>query len=140
MTETRSPRPSSRRDLRRAAPSTRLLLLAVDAVLVLLFAAAGNRTHHTGLAALDVLATAAPFLLALVLAAAAFWPLARPSRLWPDGPVILVAVVGLGMVLRVLLGLGGAPTSFIVVTVVVLGVLLLGRRLVSGLLRPATRG
>lgn len=142
---TSSPRPSSsrltsRRELRRASPAARWLLLGVDVVLILIFAASGNRTHHTGLAALDVLATAAPFLLALGAGTAVFWRRARPSRLWPDGVLVLIIVVGPGMALRVLLGLGGAPVSFILVTTTVLGILLLGRRLVSGLLRPATRG
>ncbi len=144
MPELRAPRPSttpsSRRALRRSAVSTRLLLLVADVVLVLIFAAAGNRTHESGLAALDVLTTASPFLLALIIVSATLWPLARPSRLWPDGLLVLVTTVAGGMALRVLLGLGGAPASFIMVTTVVLTVLLLGRRLLSGLLRPATRG
>lgn len=136
----RSPTPASRHELRRAAVPTRLLLLGIDVVLVLVFAASGNRTHDSGLAVLDVLRTAAPFLAALVAVSAALWPLARPSRLLPDGLAVLAGTVAVGMVLRVLLGLGGAPLSFVVVTTVVLGLLLLGRRLVSGLLRPATRG
>lgn len=144
MSERPAPRPSttpaSRRDLRRAAPGTRLLLLGADVVLVLIFAAVGNRTHQSGLAVLDVLTTASPFLLALLVVSAALWPLARPSRLWPDGLLVLVVTVAGGMALRVLLGLGEAPTSFVVVTSVVLAVLLLGRRLLSGLLRPASRG
>ncbi|MCH8562996.1 DUF3054 domain-containing protein [Nesterenkonia sp. AY15] len=118
------------------------LLLLLDGLLVLAFAATGNRSHETGLAFSDVWGTAAPFLLALLVSSLAvrFWR--SPSRLWPDAVVVILGTVALGMTVRVLSGGGGAEWSFILVALGVLGTLLLGRRLVSGLLtgRPTRRG
>ncbi|GAA1143976.1 DUF3054 domain-containing protein [Nesterenkonia lutea] len=109
------------------------LLLLVDGLLVLGFAAMGNRNHETGLAVVDVLQTATPFLLGLLASSLVvrFWR--SPSRLWPDGVVVILGTVALGMVLRVLSETGGAQASFILVTLGVLGALLAGRRVLSGL-------
>lgn len=115
-------------------------LLGVDLALILLFAALGNRSHDTGLGITDVLGTAAPFLLAWTAAALLMRTLRRPSRLLPDGLIIWAVTIAGGMVLRVLMGLGGAPLSFVTVAATTLGVLLLGRRLLTGMLAPATRG
>jgi len=110
------------------------MLLLVDAVLVIVFAAMGNRNHATGLAVTDVLQTAAPFLVALLLSSLAvrFWR--SPSKLWPDVVVVILGTLGLGMVLRVISGTGGAQWSFVLVAAAVLGSLLLIRRILSGLL------
>lgn len=107
------------------------MLLAIDCLLVIGFAAAGNRNHATGLRVTDVLRTAAPFLLGLLISSLAmrFWR--RPSRLWPDALVVILGTVALGMILRVLSGTGGAQWSFVLVATAVLGVLLLGRRIIS---------
>ncbi|WP_218219895.1 DUF3054 domain-containing protein [Nesterenkonia sp. Act20] len=124
-----------------AAPSTVRLgsprevlpwaLLAIDGLLVIGFAAMGNRNHATGLAVTDVLQTATPFLLGLLVSSLAvrFWR--RPSRLWPDAAVVILGTVALGMALRVLSGTGGAQWTFVLVASGVLGVLLLVRRIVS---------
>lgn len=114
-------------------------LLVLDAALIIVFAALGNRSHDTGLGIVDVLTTAAPFLCAWALATALMRSARRPSQVLPDGLVIWAGTVMGGMVLRVLLGLGGAPLSFVLVAASSLAVLLLGRRLVTGLLMPATR-
>ncbi|MFD5822919.1 DUF3054 domain-containing protein [Nesterenkonia xinjiangensis] len=115
-------------------------MLLLDAALIILFAALGNRTHLSGLGLVDILSTASPFLLAWALSAAALRTWHRPSRLWPDGVIILIATVTLGMALRVVLGLGGAPVSFVLVTAGVLTTFLLGRRLLTGLLVSRSRG
>ncbi|MCT1607317.1 DUF3054 domain-containing protein [Nesterenkonia massiliensis] len=108
-----------------------LVLLLLDAALVVLFAVAGNRSHSTGLSVSDVAGTAWPFLIGLLLG----WALTRswrqPSRLWPEGVVVVLITVALGMTLRVLLADGGAPLSFVAVATGSLALLLLGRRLVS---------
>ncbi|WP_081652624.1 DUF3054 domain-containing protein [Nesterenkonia massiliensis] len=108
-----------------------LVLLLLDAALVVLFAVAGNRSHSTGLSVSDVAGTAWPFLIGLLLG----WALTRswrqPSRLWPEGVVVVLITVALGMTLRVLLTDGGAPLSFVAVATGSLALLLLGRRLVS---------
>lgn len=108
--------------------------VAVDAVLVVLFVALGQREHTTANGVLGLLGTAAPFLVGLLLSSVAtsFWR--TWSRLWPQGLVVWLGTVAVGMVLRVLGGGGGAPLSFVLVAAVVLGVFLLGRRAVSRLL------
>lgn len=110
------------------------LLLLLDSLLVLAFAAMGNRSHESGLALSDVWSTAAPFLLGLLISSLSvrFWR--RPSRVWPDAVVVILGTVALGMIVRVLSGGGGAEWSFVLVALGVLGTLLLGRRLLSGLL------
>lgn len=114
-------------------------MLAADALLIVLFAALGNRTHLSGLGVLDILTTAFPFLLAWSLGSALMRTWRRPSRTWPDGAVVLAVTVVLGLALRVFTGLGGAPMSFVLVTTGSLAVLLLGRRALTGLLLPHTR-
>ncbi|GAA4926589.1 DUF3054 domain-containing protein [Membranihabitans marinus] len=108
-----------------------MVLLLLDAALVVLFAVAGNRSHSTGLSVSDVAGTAWPFLIGLLLG----WALTRswhqPSRLWPEGVVVVLVTVALGMTLRVLLTDGGSPLSFVAVATGSLALLLLGRRLVS---------
>lgn len=123
----------------RSSPVLSAVLLVVDLVLVILFAAAGNRSHETGLSAGDIASTAAPFMLALLVATLVTPFARRPSRLWPDGLVVVVITVGMGMALRVGFDSGGTQLSFILVATGVLGALLLGRRLMTGLIRPATK-
>ncbi|MGQ7785885.1 DUF3054 domain-containing protein [Nesterenkonia sp. K-15-9-6] len=121
------------------APRHAAWLLAADALLITLFAALGNRKHVSGLGLLDILSTAFPFLLAWALASTLVRTWRRPSRIWPDGVVVLGVTVALGMLLRVLLGLGGAPVSFVLVTTVTLAVFLLGRRALTSLIRRPGR-
>ncbi|GAB3189291.1 hypothetical protein GCM10027061_10180 [Nesterenkonia suensis] len=115
-------------------------MLPVDAALIILFAVLGNRTHLSGLGVLDVLSTASPFVLAWALSVLLLRTWRRPSRVWPDGVIILTLTVTVGMGLRVVLGLGGAPLSFVLVTAGVLTTFLLGRRLLTGRLIPNSRG
>lgn len=110
------------------------LLLALDGLLVVGFAALGNRSHETGIGLGDVLGTAAPFLLGLLISSLAvrFWR--APSRLWPDAVVVILGTVVLGMAGRVLAGSGGAEFSFVLVALGVLGALLTGRRMLTRLI------
>jgi hypothetical protein len=106
------------------------LALILDLAVVVLFAALGRDTHERGLDAVGVLATAWPFL----AAAGAGWLVMRawrrPWALWPTGVVVwLLTVVG-GLALRGLTG-GGLAFSFQVVTFAVLGVFILGHRLIA---------
>lgn len=113
------------------------LALAADALLIILFAALGRRTHESGMDPAGILWTALPFLLAWAVATLATrrsW-----ARLWPAGVVVWgVTVIG-GLLLRVAFG-DTAAFSFQLVTAAVLAVFLLGRRLVTTLLlRPGRR-
>jgi hypothetical protein len=112
---------------------TALLAFAADAALVLVFVLIGRATHENPL--LGALVTYWPFATGLAVGwvVAAAWR--RPLRVWPSAVVIWPVTVLLGMLLRVASG-QGVQWSFVIVTVVVLGVFLLGWR---GLAK-ATRG
>ena len=133
--------PADRSGTQGAAQGARLVVpaLAVDALLILLFAAPGRRAHASGLDLAGILWTAPPFLLAWVAATTLTRPRRTWARPWPAGVVVWLGTVAGGLVLRVLLGETAAP-SFQLVTAAVLGVFLLGRRGVTALLtRPRGR-
>lgn len=115
--------------IRRTAPA-----LALDAVLVVLFAAIGRSSHHeSGNAVTATLAVAAPFLGGLAFGWLMAWLAEhRPAVLLADGAVVWVATVAAGMTLRHLAGRGVA-VSFVIVASVVLGVFLLGWRALNAL-------
>ena len=100
--------------------------LAADVSCLLVFAIVGRSSHAESTDLLGVLHTAWPFLagyvLGLTLARSWRSPVARPSAL-----ILWASTVVVGMALRVLTG-AGVACSFVLVTAVVLGVLLLGWR------------
>lgn len=108
-------------------------LLVIDLLLVIVFAALGRRSHAEGLDLAGIFGTAAPFLIALLVFSCITVLWREPSRIWPHGVVTWIGTVALGLILRVLFG-ATAAVPFIIVATLVLGVFLLGRRLVSGLL------
>ncbi len=108
------------------------LAAVLDAVLVLVFAAVGRRSHAEGLDLPGIARTAWPFL----AGAAAGWLLAQLTlasgpRSLAFGAVVVAGAVVVGMLLRVVSGQGTA-LSFVVVATVVLCLFLLGWRLVAG--------
>ncbi|MFJ4253413.1 DUF3054 domain-containing protein [Microbacterium sp. NPDC090003] len=107
----------------------------VDAVLVLIFAVIGRASHDESPA--GFLLTAWPFLVALIVGhvLAALLP-GRPRRPWSVlwGVVVWVVTVAGGMLLRVATG-DTAQFAFIIVATLTLGVLLVGWRAVTALLR-----
>jgi hypothetical protein len=110
---------------------TRLVPVLLDAVLIVVFAALGRRSHEEGLDLAGILRTAAPFL----CGSAAGWLLASIAlehgpRTLTFGALVVVCAVVIGMLLRRVLGEGTAG-SFIVVASVVLTAFLLGWRLVA---------
>ena len=103
------------------------LYLAVDIVLVIVFAAMGRSSHGEGAA--GALMTAWPFLVGALVGWLACRGTRHPAAVIPTGlSVWLCAEVG-GMVLRTLTGQGTA-LPFVLVSLVVLGALLIGYRLV----------
>jgi hypothetical protein len=101
--------------------------LVADLAFVLLFATIGRASHAEGVTATGVIGVAWPFVAALLVG----WLVAHRRSGWPvrmpgSTTVWLVTTV-LGLVLRVATG-GGFAWSFGVVTVVVLGVFLVGWR------------
>lgn len=104
--------------------------LAVDLLLVGLFAAIGRFSHYGSLTAGGWWTTAWPFLAGTLLAWAALTAARRPPVAIGSGVVVwLGALVG-GMVLRQASGQGTA-TSFVVVATLVLGLLLVLPRVVA---------
>ncbi|WP_343038062.1 DUF3054 domain-containing protein [Arthrobacter wenxiniae] len=119
------------------APKFLAYSAVMDVLLVLVFALSGRSSHHESLSAGGVLTTAWPFLAALALG----WLLTRnwrqPVSLWPQGVCIWLITVAGGMALRILSG-ETAQTPFVIVATLVLGVFLLGQRLIGA--RVARRG
>lgn len=104
--------------------------LAVDLLLVGLFAVIGRFSHYGSLTAGGWWTTAWPFLAGTLLGWAALAAARRPPAAIGSGVVVwLGALVG-GMVLRQASGQGTA-TSFVVVATLVLGLLLVLPRVVA---------
>jgi FtsH-binding integral membrane protein len=109
--------------------------LAADVICILVFAIVGRTSHAESSDLLGVLHTAWPFLagylVGLLLSRGWRRPLSQPVAL----SVWVATVVG-GMALRLVSG-AGVALSFVVVTAVVLGVMLLGWRGVLSLVHRA---
>lgn len=118
--------------------ATRRALIAAtaDAAAVIVFAAAGRRSHDVGGNPFTgALSVAAPFLVALGVG----WVVARAWRRpwsWSTGTVVWVCTIAVGMVLRRVVFDRGTAISFVIVATLVTGALLLGWRLVARRLRP----
>ena len=113
--------------------------LVVDLAFVVLFATIGRLSHEEGLTLLGVLGVAWPFVVALLVG----WLVAHRRSGWPvrmpgSATVWLVTAV-LGLALRVATG-GGFAWSFGVVTVLALGLFLVGWRCAVEVLRFAGEG
>lgn len=107
-----------------------LIAFAIDVILVLVFVLVGRRSHSEAETIAGILDTAWPFLVGLVLGWLVTFAWRRPlAVLWPGIPIWLMTVAA-GMLLRVAAG-QGAAASFIVVATIVLGVFLVGWRLIA---------
>lgn len=111
----------------------------LDAVSVLVFVAVGRRNHNEGTEIGGVMEVAAPFLIALVIG----WLVSRAWRQPMNlrtGAIIWVSTIVFGMLLRNLAFDRGIATSFIIITTLFLGAVLLGWRAVFRTFRrSATR-
>lgn len=117
-------------------PRRSAIYLALDAVLVVVFAVLGNISHDSGLSPADIWSTAWPFLLGLVLGWWITFSWRYPSNIWPSGAVLVIFTVFWGMMMRHFVTDGGVEVSFVIVATLVLGALLLGRRLGTKYLLP----
>ena len=116
------------------SPSARAARAAVfDLVSVILFVLVGRVSHGEAVDAGGVLSTAWPFLVGLAIGWIASVAWRRPYGVVQPGLIVWASTVVLGVLLRFVTGVG-AETSFIVVTAVVLGALLVGWRAVATLL------
>ncbi len=121
------------RNSTRSAP----LALVADIVCVVVFCTIGRRSHAEGLTLGGIAETAWPFLSGTLLG----WLISRawraPKAVAPTGVVVWMSTVVVGMLLRKASSQGVAA-SFIVVASLVTALLLLGWRVLAGML--AKRG
>ncbi|UFS60785.1 DUF3054 domain-containing protein [Subtercola endophyticus] len=117
----------------RRPASTRTIVIAavVDVVLVLVFVLIGRSSHSEGFSLGGTLVTFWPFVVGLVVGWVATRAWRYPLRLVLPGIPIWLFTVAVGMFLRVLSG-QGVEVSFVIVALIVLGVFLLGWRLIAG--------
>ena len=112
-----------------------VLIAAIDAVVILAFAATGRSSHDEGLSAGGVLQTAWPFLVGAAVGWAIAYGVRRRIPLIPsDGALVWAGTLVIGMVVRRLSGAGTA-VSFVIVAAIVLALLLVGWRAVAMLVR-----
>ena len=110
------------------SPRRVLRAAAFDVVAVIVFVAAGRRSHDEGGNALvETAKVAAPFLLALGAGWLVLRAWRRPEAL-RTGAGIWVVTVALGMLLRRTVFDRGTAVSFVIVATLVTGALLLGWR------------
>ena len=119
-------------ETRNATHSTPLALVA-DIACVVVFCTIGRRSHAEGLTLAGIAETAWPFLSGTLVG----WLISRgwraPRAVAPTGVVVWVSTVVVGILLRKASSQGVAA-SFIVVASLVTAVLLLGWRVVAGLI------
>jgi len=101
-----------------------------DVCCVLIFVVIGRANHHAGDTLAGVVSTAWPFLAGLAAGELATRAWRQPFALVPTGVGVWLATVALGQALRVLAGQGTAA-AFIVVSLLFLGLFLLGWRLIA---------
>ena len=111
---------------------------ALDGTLVLGFAVIGRASHAEQITVPGVLETAWPFLVGLAVGWVLFRAWRDPRGVVVPGLAIAASAIGVGLVLRALLG-DGVPPDFAVVTTIVLGGVLLGWRGVVALVRRSLR-
>ncbi|RBM03803.1 DUF3054 domain-containing protein [Glutamicibacter soli] len=107
--------------------------VTIDLVLIVIFALLGRREHEHGLSLGGILWTALPFLIGYAIVTLASRPWKTINNLWPSGILIWIGTVALGIALRLAFN-DTAAVAFIIVATLVLGLFLLGRRLVTGLI------
>ena len=108
-----------------------------DVCCVLAFVAIGRANHHAGESLAGLASTAWPFLAGLAVGEAATRAWRRPLALVPTGVGVWAGTVIGGQLLRVISGQGTA-LAFIIVSVLFLGLFLLGWRLGARLLTRRT--
>ncbi|QPZ38823.1 DUF3054 domain-containing protein [Paramicrobacterium chengjingii] len=108
--------------------------LALDVVLTLIFALSGRSSHAEALDPAGIAGTWWPFLVALVVGWIVTLAWRRPTSVVRTGiPLWIITVAG-GMLLRAASGQGTA-LPFIIVATIVLGLALVGWRLIALLVR-----
>lgn len=117
-----------------ASRATVTTMLAIDTVLIVIFAMIGVASHDGGLHVANIARVAIPFILPYLVLAILLKPRALIHNIFPTGAALWLLTVGLGPVLRSVFFNDTSAVPFILVSAGVLGVLLLGRRIVTTLI------
>lgn len=104
--------------------------ITLDATLTLAFVLVGRASHAESFGILGILETWWPFLIGLIIGWLMLFAWRTPHGIILQGVTIWGSTVVVGLLLRFVTG-QGAELSFIVVTVVAIGVLLIGWRLIA---------
>ena len=107
-----------------------LIAAVLDAASVLVFVTVGRRNHNEGTAIDGVITVATPFLISLAIG----WLISRAWRRPMSlriGAIVWMTTVVVGMLLRNLVFDRGTATSFVIVTTLFLGAVLIGWRVVA---------
>ena len=120
---------------RRQNPRKVALAVAADVASLLAFVILGRNTHDEGNAVTGTLIVVLPFLIGAAvgwLAARAWW---NPFRAWPEGVVVWLSALVIGLVLRRFVfdgdGARGTATAFVIVATLFTCLFMLGWRLVA---------
>jgi len=127
--------PNSRRARGGTAAAIFGAALLIDAVLVIIFAATGRSSHQESMSLAGVFDTAWPFLVALAISWVVSFAWRHPLAVLSSGLPFWLGTVILGLIIRVTLGGQTAALPFVIVATVVLGLFLVGWRLIWWLVR-----
>jgi len=106
-----------------------MITLLVDILAVLIFVIVGRRNHDEANTLVGIFETSAPFLIALAVAWLAL-RLLKIRRRITMALFVWAVTVGGGLTLRNLAFGDGTALSFVIVTTITLGVLMIGLRLI----------
>ncbi|MFT4082969.1 MAG: DUF3054 domain-containing protein [Nocardioides sp.] len=127
--------PTPRRTVATLAPVHAGLCFAGDVVCVLLFALGGHQSHEASSSQLVTLRIAWPFLVACALAwLMLVWRSWDARRIVPAGVTVWLTTFVVGMALRLVSG-RGVELAFLIVSLVFLGLTMIGWRCAAGLRR-----
>ena len=122
-----------------AFDEVRRLWVVVDLLAVLVFVAIGRSVHDHGIKLAGIVSTTWPFAVGLSVGWLVVVALGRAGTSLPDGVIVLVTTVMIGMLLRIVAGQGVA-FSFVLVALGFLGAFMMGwRALLAGLRRHRDR-
>jgi uncharacterized membrane protein len=109
-------------------PTRWLGAMAADVAAVVVFAVAGRNAHDESSGAGTVPTIAAPFLIGLLIGWIVSWRAGSEPAVPRTGVVVWLATVVIGLLLRRTVWDRGVALSFVIVTALVLGALLVGWR------------
>ncbi len=124
-TETMTPEPLS------ATNSTVAFLLAIDVLLIVIFAMIGISSHDGSLDPGGIVRVALPFLAPYLVLAISIKPTRLVHNIFPMGVILWLSTVVIGPILRAVIFDDTSALPFILVSAGVLALFILGRRIIS---------